>query len=65
MYADDIVILSTSHAGLQNRLHQLKKYCDAWCLKVNTKKTKIIVFNKTGRTILENFKFQNYDIECV
>jgi hypothetical protein len=38
MYADDIVILSISHAGLQNRLHQLEKYCDAWCLKVNNKK---------------------------
>ena len=65
IYADDIVILSTSHAGLQNRLHQLEKYCDAWCLKVNNKKTKIIVFNKAGRKILENFKFQNYDIDCV
>ena len=38
MYADDIVILSISHASLQNRLHQLEKYCDAWCLKVNNKK---------------------------
>jgi hypothetical protein len=33
--------------------------------KVNNKKNKIIVFNKAGRKILENFKFQNYDIECV
>jgi hypothetical protein len=66
MYADDIVILSISHAGLQNKLHQLEKYCDAWCLKVNNKKKpKIIVFNNAGRKILENFKFQNYDIECV
>jgi hypothetical protein len=23
------------------------------------------VFNNAGRKILENFKFQNYDIECV
>jgi hypothetical protein len=38
MYADDIVILTISHAGLQNRLHQLEKYCDAWYLKVNNKK---------------------------
>jgi hypothetical protein len=45
LYADDISHFINFHAGLQNRLHQLEKYCDDWCLKVNNKKTKITVFN--------------------
>jgi hypothetical protein len=46
----------TSHAGLQNRLHQLEQYCDAWCLKENNKKAKIIVFNKAGWKIFRKFQ---------
>ena len=34
----------------------IETYCDAWCLKVNTKKTKIIVFNKAGRKIFRKFQ---------
>ena len=65
MYADDIVIMSTSAEGLQSRLKQLEKYCADWCLKVNIKKTKIVIFNKAGRKIHSNFLFQNNLIECV
>jgi hypothetical protein len=35
------------------------------CLKVNTKKTKITIFNTTGRLITESFKLDNEMIECV
>ena len=45
-YADDLVLLSESEAGLQNSLNRLEKYCNQWGLKVNIKKTKVIVFNK-------------------
>ena len=65
LYADDFVILSTSHAGLQNRLHQLEQYCDARCLKVNNKKLRLLCSIRQAGTFLENFKFQNYDIEWV
>jgi hypothetical protein len=58
------VILSTSHAGLQNRLHQLEKYCDAWCLKVNNTKSRLLCSIRQAGKYLEKFKFQNYDIEC-
>ncbi len=40
MYADDIVIFSTSAEGLQERLHKLETFCKDWCLKVNIKKLK-------------------------
>ena len=44
MYADDIVMLSESREGLQNCLSSLQTYCDLWHLKINTEKTKVIIF---------------------
>ena len=32
---------------------------------VMCKKTKVIIFNKAGRTIKHNFQNKNYNIECV
>ena len=50
MYADDIVILSKSAEGLQKSLDSLGIYFDKWCLNVNTKKSKFVVFNsRPGR----------------
>ena len=63
MYADDVVILSESAAGLQNKLRKLENYCADWCLDVNIDKTKFIIFNKA--IIKSTFKFQNEFIECV
>ena len=54
LYADDIILLSESAKGLQKSLDILKTYCDKWNLKVNIGKTKVIVFNKSGR-ILKGF----------
>jgi hypothetical protein len=48
MYADDIVIFSISANGLQQKLKLLEKYCSDWCMKVNIKKTKVLIFNKAG-----------------
>lgn len=53
MYADDIIIFSLTSEGLQNKLFSLENYCDDWGMNVNIKKTKIITFNKAGRTIKE------------
>lgn len=35
MYADDIVILSETQEGLQQRMNLLHTYCSKWCLNVN------------------------------
>lgn len=45
MYADDVVILSESAAGLQRSLDKLNVYCKKWQLKLNLQKTKTMVFN--------------------
>lgn len=65
MYADDIILLSTSAEGLQSKLDILEKYCNDWCLMVNPNKTKILVFNKAGRHIRHKFRYKEYELDCV
>ena len=62
MYADDVVLLSESAAGLRDKLKKLEEFCDDWCLNVNTDKTKIIVINKAGRIIKSKLKFKTETI---
>lgn len=66
MFADDLVLLSQTAAGLQNCLNKLGDYCDSWSLNVNLNKTKVIIFNKTGK-LLSNFHFyyKHHPIEIV
>jgi hypothetical protein len=63
MYADDIILLSTSAKGLQRKLDKLNDYCKDWCLNTNTSKTKIMVFNKAGRHLKLDFKFNDVKLE--
>ena len=37
LYADDLIILSRSKAGLQNCLNALAQYCRSWMLNINPK----------------------------
>ena len=66
MYADDLILLSESAAGLQNSLDKLQSYCMKWNLTVNLKKSQIIIFNKSGR-LLKNFEFKygNINLDIV
>jgi hypothetical protein len=65
MYADDIILVSTSAPGLQEKIGILGKFCDDWCLTVNTQKTKIMVFNNAGKLSNVQFKLNNTVLECV
>ena len=65
MYADDVVILSTSKTGLQEKLNKLEKFCSDWCLQVNINKTKVVVFNKSGKISKEEFFFEENKLENV
>ena len=56
MFADHIVLLSKSVEGLQNALNCLSGFCLRWNLKFNINKTKVIIFNKSGK-ILKGFSF--------
>ena len=55
MYADDIVLLSKSSNGLLQILNCLETFCNDWCLDVNISKTKVLISNKAGRHLKENF----------
>ena len=63
MYADDLVIMSETESGIQNCLNKLKEYTDKWKLKLNIKKTKIMVFQSAGRRRSTNFYFGTEIIE--
>ena len=49
LYADNLIILSRSKTGLQNCLDKLSLFCTSWMMKINPKKTKIMVFQKRAR----------------
>ena len=66
MYADDLVLMSLSKEGLQKCLDDLHSYCKKWKLKVNTDKTKILIFNKSGRLMKKHcFIFESEELEIV
>ena len=66
MYADDIALISKSKEGLQYCLNQLDEYCKTWNLCINTQKTKVMVFNKTGKTVKDiNFYIGEVEIDIV
>ena len=49
MYADDVVLLSSSEKGLQNCINKLANFATDWKMSLNRKKTKVMVFTKSGR----------------
>ena len=54
LYADDAVVFSKSPEGLQSILNDLDLYCRTWGLKINTSKTKAMIFEK-GDTLITIF----------
>ena len=46
LFADDAVLFANTPEALQSMLNYLYVYCDMWNLRVNTKKTKIMIFEK-------------------
>ena len=64
MYADDAVFFTKSAQPLQNMLHKLQDYSNEWGLKINTDKTKIMIFEK-GRRSEVHFHYNNIELEVV
>ena len=58
LFADDQVLFATSPETLQSLLSDLEAYCQLWGLKINTDKTKAMIFEKGRRT---HFDFFIYD----
>ena len=64
-WADDILILSESKEGLQQKLDKLNEYCKENKLSVNTEKTKCIVFSKSGRIKDHKFTYGGSRLDTV
>ena len=56
LWADDIVLLSESGEGLQSMLQNFSVYVKENRMEINAKKTKCIIFNKTGRFLRRSFQ---------
>ena len=51
MYGDDLLILSVTEDGLTECLQRLNRHSHKWKMTISTKKTKTMIFNKSGRMI--------------
>ena len=67
LYADDTVIMAENECGMQRILNLLNEYCNCNGLRINTRKTKNMVFarSKTRLRNLPTFKFGNLDLDLV
>ena len=68
LYADDLVLLSQSESGLQESLAKLECYVKRWKLKINFKKSKVLIFGSKSQRrpyIMTNWYFGGDLIECV
>ena len=63
LYADDLILLSQSEHGLQRCLDKLSCYTKKWQMSINIKKTKAIIFNKSGKIFRSEFKLGNQPIQ--
>ena len=64
LWADDLVLLALDKGSLQKMINELYSFSDEWGLLVNIKKTAILVFNITGRRLLDSrhFTYGDYDL---
>jgi hypothetical protein len=65
LYADDTVLLAESPENMQEILHALKSYCDAFGLHINTLKTKCVIFSRGKIRKLPKLLYGDNNIEIV
>ena len=64
-WADNIVLLCENGDELNNMIKLIAEYCKRNKLTINCKKTKCLIFNKTGRLIRENVHLNGTVLENV
>ena len=64
LYADDAVVFAKSPEVLQLILNDIESYSTLWGLKINTRKTKAMIFEK-GRHTHFDFYLNNVKLELV
>ena len=63
LWADDVVLMSQSEEGLRNMFSALSLYIVENKMAINVKKTKCMIFNKTGQFKRRSYPLQNGNIE--
>ncbi len=63
LYADDLIILSTTAAGLQRQLDALQQFCRQTQLTVNLAKTKVVTLG--SKATCQAFMFNGNEVERV
>ena len=64
-WADDIVLFAKSDKKLSEMINLLASYCKENKLTINSKKTKCLIFNKSGRLIRQKFFLNGSELENV
>ena len=64
-WADDIVMFSESENGLRTMIKILEEYVSENKLKINVDKTKVMIFNKTGRLMKRIYHINGKQLENV
>ena len=66
LFADDIILMSATIAGLQNQLNVLHNCTQRLHLNVNLSKTKVMIFRKGGHlSVKEQWVFGHQRLEVV
>ena len=65
LYADDAVVFAKSPEVLQSILNDIEAYCILWGLKINTRKTKAMIFEKGRYYTQHDFYLYNVKLELV
>ena len=65
LYADDLVIFSSTREGLQKSLNSASEFFEKWNLSINYDKTKCMTFNKKGGNDKNIFHINSNPLENV
>ena len=64
LFADDIVLISSTIIGLQKQINELENFCIESKLMVNLDKTKVVVFKNGGKLAKqEKWYYENCKLE--
>ena len=64
LFADDAVLFAYKPETLQAMINDVNAYCEKWLLKINTAKTKVMIF-ETGRHTEHTFYISDQPLENV
>jgi len=66
LFADDLLLASSTVDGLQRLLDRLGDFCNHWGIEINLQKTNVIVCKRGGRTsVHEKWRLMDRDIQVV